>query len=513
MMYADDLGLGDVGLYGGSACRIPTPHLDRLGAGGRVFHQGYATAATCTPSRLSLLTGRYPWRFERSGILAGDEALVIPPGVHTLPGLLREAGYATGIVGKWHLGLGRGDLDWNRPIAGGPLDVGFDEAFVLAATNDRVPCVYLDDDRVANLDPADPIEVSYDPDRPLTQRPIGRDAPESLSMPFSHGHDMTVVNGISRIGTMSGGESALWDDATMSDIFLERALGFIESHADRPFFLYQAFHQPHVPRVPNPRFIGATDLGPRGDVIVELDWCVGQVVAKLEALGLAENTLLIFSSDNGPVLNDGYADGAVERCGTHRPAGPLRGGKYSLYDGGTHVPFIANWPGVIEPGESDAVICQVDLFASLARLVGRPVPDGQAGDSRDLLDVVLGESEAGRDELVTEGFDGKTALRSGPWVYIPPHPGPARDENTGIELGNADQPQLYHLGEDVGQARDRAADKPEVLRRLELRWREQTGPAQRNTRHPTAASPPTHRVPGRRPRRLPPQPEASRGAT
>ena len=368
VMYADDLGFGDVSCYGATA--LDTPNIDRLASEGVIFYQGYATAATCTPSRYSLLTGSYSWRNERAHILPGDAPLIIDPGTATLPSVLKEAGYTTGVVGKWHLGIGEGNQNWNEPLPLTPLDIGFDESFIMAATNDRVPCVYLDGRDVVGLDPSDPIEVEYDRNKPFPDLPTGKDNPELLKMMFHHGHDMSIVNGVSRIGYMRGGEAALWVDEDMADVFLDKAVSFVERNKDNPFFLYYAFHQPHVPRLPHPRFVGRTGLGPRGDAIAEMDWCVGEMLDALDRCGLKEDTIVVFSSDNGPVLNDGYYDEAVELCGDHRPAGPLRGGKYSMYDGGTRVPFIVSWPGTVETGESDALVSQVDFLASFAALAG-----------------------------------------------------------------------------------------------------------------------------------------------
>ncbi len=467
ILYADDLGYGDLGCYGGPG--VPTPNLDRMAREGLRFAQGYATAATCTPSRYSLLTGSYPWRNKAAQILAGDAPLIIPAGCPTLPALLRSAGYATGIVGKWHLGLGSGTLDWNGDIAPGPLDVGFEEAFFMPGTNDRVPCVYVRGRRVAGLDPADPIEVTYDPARKFPGIPTGRDNPELLRLRPSHGHDMSIVNGVSRIGFMRGGRSALWKDEEMAEVFLAEAIAFLERHREHPFFLYYAFHQPHVPRLPGPRFAGSTPLGPRGDVIAEMDWCVGEVLQALDRLGLARNTLVVFSSDNGPVLDDGYQDRAVELTGSHRPAGPLRGGKYSLYDGGTRVPLIVRWPGTVHPGESPALVSQVDFAASFAALAGVSLPDEAAPDSLDLRPALLGQSHVGRQELVAEGIGARTVVRQGDWVFIPPYPGEAVSRTTGIELGNSREPQLYDLGTDIGERTNLASACPEIVEALSAR--------------------------------------------
>ena len=470
VMYADDLGFGDVSCYGATV--LDTPNIDRLASEGLVFYHGYATAATCTPSRYSLLTGSYSWRNERAHILPGDAPLIIDPGTATLPSVLKEAGYTTGVVGKWHLGIGEGNQNWNEPLPLTPLDIGFDYSYIMAATNDRVPCVYLDGRDVVGLDPSDPIEVEYDKNKPFPGLPTGKDNPELLKMKFHHGHDMSIVNGVSRIGYMRGGEAALWVDEDMADVFLEKAVSFVEKNKDGPFFLYYAFHQPHVPRLPHPRFVGSTGLGPRGDAIAEMDWCVGEMLDALDRCGLKEDTIVVFSSDNGPVLNDGYYDEAVELCGDHRPAGPLRGGKYSMYDGGTRVPFIVSWPGSVEIGESDALVSQVDFFASFADLAGVSLDADAGPDSVDVLDALLGQSDEGRAEIVLEGIQARTVLRQGDWVFIPPHQGPPVNTNVNIETGNSPVPQLYYLADDIGQIENMASIHPDVAERMADRLRE-----------------------------------------
>ena len=470
VMYADDLGFGDVSCYGATA--LDTPNIDRLASEGVIFYQGYATAATCTPSRYSLLTGSYSWRNDRAHILPGDAPLIIDPGTATLPAVLKEAGYTTGVVGKWHLGIGEGNQNWNEPLPLTPLDIGFDYSYIMAATNDRVPCVYLDGRDVVGLDPSDPIEVEYDKNKPFPDLPTGKDNPELLKMMFHHGHDMSIVNGVSRIGYMRGGEAALWVDEDMADVFLDKAVSFVETNKDNPFFLYYAFHQPHVPRLPHPRFVRSTGLGPRGDAIAEMDWCVGEMLDALERCGLKEDTIVVFSSDNGPVLNDGYYDEAVELCGDHRPAGPLRGGKYSMYDGGTRVPFIVSWPGNVETGESDALVSQVDFLASFAALAGVSLDADAGPDSVDVLDALLGQSDEGRAEIVLEGIQAKTILRQGDWVFIPPHQGPPVNTNVNIETGNSPVPQLYYLADDIGQIENVASVYPDVAKRMADRLRE-----------------------------------------
>lgn len=465
IIYADDLGFGDLGSYGGEG--IPTPNLDRMAREGVRFTDCYATAATCTPSRYSLLTGSYPWRNPRAAILAGDAPMIIGPNELTLPAALKRAGYATGAIGKWHIGLGDGKIDWNGEIRPSPQDVGFDESFVMAATADRVPCVYIENGRVKNLDPADPLEVSYAKDNPFPEVPTGRTHPELLTMPHSdEQHDGTIVNGVPRIGFSRGGKSATWDDTTMTDVFLDRTRDFLSRRKDAPFFLYLGLHQPHVPRIPSKAFAGKSDKGPRGDVIMEMDWMVGQVLDQLKSLGLDRNTIVVFSSDNGPVLDDGYKDGAAERNGTHLPAGPLRGGKYSLFEGGARVPTIVWGPGLVTPGDSAALLSHVDFFASFAHLAGKDLAPAETADSLQLADVILGKSKEGRDSLVTEGFGANTVVREGSWVFIPPYPGPKLFGDKQIESGNSKVPQLYDLSSDIGQRTNVAAENPDKVEHL-----------------------------------------------
>ena len=461
IIYADDLGYGDVSAYG--ATRLKTPNIDRLAHEGLRFTDAHSAAATCTPSRYALLTGEYAWRRPGTGILPGDAGLVIDTDRPTLASIFRGAGYTTGIVGKWHLGLGpAGGPDWNGDIRPGPLELGFDDAFIMAATGDRVPTVYIDDRRVAGLDPADPISVHYK--QPVGDGPTGRDNPGLLRMHPSHGHDQTIVNGISRIGYMTGGKAALWTDEDMGDVFTRRAVSFIERHRAAPFFLMYASHEPHVPRVPHPRFAGATPMGPRGDAIAQLDWSVGEILSTLDRLDLARNTLVLFTSDNGPVVDDGYRDEAVEKLGDHGPAGAFRGGKYSAFEGGTRVPFVVRWPARVKPGVSDALVSQVDLLASFAAMVDRLLPSGAGPDSQNMLDALLGTSRTAREHLVEQA--GTLAIRQGRWKYIAPGKGPRVNQNTNIELGNDPLPQLYDLANDPGERTNLAASQPEKAREL-----------------------------------------------
>lgn len=458
VIYLDDLGYGDVSANG--AIGLKTPNMDRLANEGMRFTQGYASSATCTPSRYALLTGTYPWREKRARILPGTAPLIIDTAQMTLPKMLRQSGYHTGIVGKWHLGLGSGEVNWNQHISPGPNEVGFDYAYILAATQDRVPTVYIEDGHVVNLDPNDPIEVNYK--KNFEGEPTGVDSRASLKMNWHHGHNASIVNGIPRIGYMKGGKKALWVDEDMADEFVVVAKEYISKHKDAPFFLYYALQQPHVPRTPHPRFVGSSGLGPRGDVILEADWCVGEIMDHLEKEGILEHTLVVFTSDNGPVLNDGYYDEAVEKNGAHQPWGPFRGGKYSLFEAGARVPFFTYWKGHIEPGVSDAMVTQIDLFSSIASLVGSEI---RAKDSEDLSSVFLGKGGTGRSSLVTEATT-RRAYRKGDWSMIPANNGIPLLKNVNIELGNDTIPQLYHLKTDIGQRENVALKEPEKLAEL-----------------------------------------------
>lgn len=458
IVYMDDLGYGDVSYNG--ATRLQTPNMDAMAMAGMRFNSGYATSATCTPSRYALLTGVYPWREKRAKILAGTAPLIIGTDQMTLPKMLKKEGYQTAIIGKWHLGLGNGNVNWNQLVSPGPNEVGFDYSYILAATQDRVPTVYIEDGNVVGLDPNDPIEVSYK--KNFEGEPTGLDNPELLTMKWHHGHNSSIVNGIPRIGYMKGGEAAKWSDIDMADHFLNGIQKYIKDHKDQPFFLYYPMQQPHVPRTPHPRFEGLSELGPRGDAIVEADWCLGELKKTLEAEGILENTLIIFSSDNGPVLNDGYYDDSDVKNGDHMPAGPYRGGKYSLFEAGTRVPFFTYWKGKIQPGVSDAMVSQLDIFSSLAQLVGSEV---RTNDSQPLLDLFLGQSDVGRNEMVLEATS-RTAFKKGDWVMIPPYKGPAVNKNVQIELGNNSDFQLYNLAEDVGQQNNLAEQQPEKLQEM-----------------------------------------------
>lgn len=469
VIMADDLGFGDVSCYG--ATEISTPNIDRLASEGLRFTSGYCSASTCTPTRYSFLTGRYAFRQDGSGIAPPNSPAIIKPGTTTIASILKQAGYQTAVVGKWHLGLGgEGGPDWNGELKPGPLEIGFDHCLLLPTTNDRVPQVYVKDHRVLNLDPADPLWVSMEPPD-IDNYPTGVTQRSTLKMDWSLGHSDTIHNGISRIGFYTGGRSARFRDEDLADKWIEESRKWIEGSKDNPFFLFFASHDIHVPRMPNERFQGKTKLGYRGDAIAELDWSVGQLLEILDRNNLTEETLVVFCSDNGPVMDDGYKDGALELRGSHRAAGPFMGGKYSVYEGGTRTPFITRWPSRIQPGVSDKIVCTIDLPASMASLAGVPLKEGECGDSFDLLAALLGDDDAlAREHLVQQdnGESGRFGLRNGRWKLVRHETGLASNKTVEEPLRFTPVPklQLFDLETDPGERHNLIDQHPEIAERM-----------------------------------------------
>jgi arylsulfatase A-like enzyme len=474
VIMADDLGFGDLSCYG--AKTFETPHIDALASGGLRFTSGYCTASTCTPTRYSMLTGTYAFREKGTGIAPPSAPALIAAGTPTIASMLKSVGYRTAVIGKWHLGLGGPEgPDWNGELKPGPLEIGFDYSFLLPTTNDRVPQVYVENRRVLNLDPADPLWVGDK--KPDENHPTGLTHRDTLKMDWTHGHNSTIHNGISRIGFYTGGEAARFRDEDLADKWVEKSVAWIEGNKDRPFFLYFASHDNHVPRLPHERFQGVTPHGFRTDSVVQLDWCVGELMKAVERLGLSDKTLFVFCSDNGPVMDDGYADGALEKRGEHRAAGPFRGGKYSVYEGGTRTPFVTRWKGTITPGLSDEVVSTMDLYASFATLTGAVMPRDAALDTTDVLDAFLGVKNArGRQEFVQQdnGSGGTFGFRLGNWKLLRHDSGKSRNFVVEETLGNIEVPryQLFDLSVDPGESEDLFVTRPEVASRLETRLNE-----------------------------------------
>jgi len=471
VIMADDLGYGDLSCYG--ATSLQTPNIDRLASQGQRFTSGYCSASTCTPTRYSFLTGTYAFRKKGTGIAPPNSPALIPANTPTIASILKSAGYQTAVIGKWHLGLGSDRPDWNGILKPGPLEIGFDRCLLLPTTNDRVPQVYVENHRVLNLDPKDPLWVGDK--KPSEDHPTGITHRDTLKMDWSHGHNSTIHNGISRIGFYTGGHAARFRDEDLSDKWVEESIAWMESNRDQPFFLFFSSHDLHVPRVVHERFQGATELGPRGDAIFELDWCVGELTKTLDRLKLSENTLVVFCSDNGPVMDDGYVDEALEKQGNHQPAGPYRGGKYNVYEGGTRTPFITRWTGKISPGVSDAMVCTIDLAASCAALAGTKVPDDACLDSFNVLDALLGaENAVGRDHLVQQdnGQGGNYGLRVGNWKLL--RHDSKRTKNTELKLQNRQvgRYQLFDLETDPSERTNVIEKQHEIAERLKQQLEE-----------------------------------------
>lgn len=475
IILADDLGAGDLSCAG--ATKIKTPNIDRLAAEGVRFTQGYAPSATCTPSRFSLLTGEYAWRqsAKKNTILDGDAPLCIEAGRLTLSAMLRQAGYQTGIVGKWHLGLGDGQtkVDFNKEVKPGPLEVGFDYCHIIPATVDRVPSVWIENHKVRNLDPSDPITVSYLTN--ISDEPTGLEHPELLTRyGADKQHACTIINGISRIGYMKGGHSARFQDEELPKTVVAKSVEFIEKHQDAPFFLEVGLFEPHVPRVAAPPFVGKSGCGLRGDVIEQIDWEVGEIMKALDRLKLADNTLVIFSSDNGPILFDGYFDRSEEDLNGHQPTGGLRGWKYLTYEGGCRVPLIARWPKQIKPRVSEQLFSLVDVYATLASIVGQVISADTAPDSLDMSNVLLGKTSKNlRSSSVLHGIGG-LALRQGDWKYIPAtekmKPGGmgsgANSADPRFAAATVPEPLLFNLAKDPNETTNLTAKHPDKAAEL-----------------------------------------------
>ena len=392
-----------------------------------------------------MLTGEYAWRQKGTGILPGDAPLIIEPGRVTLASMLHDAGYATGVVGKWHLGLGRGRPDWNGEIKPGPLEIGFDYCFIIPATGDRVPCVYRREPsrrrpRSGRSDSRSAIRAK------VGNEPTGAERPDLLTIKTTpgHGHDNTIVNGISRIGYMTGGKAARWHDEDMADTLTQQAVEFIKRNRDKPFFLYFATHDIHVPRVPHPRFRGATKMGPRGDVIVEFDWSAGQVLHALDELEPdGQHARHFHAATTARWWTTATWTTPSKSSASHKPAGPLRGGKSTVFEGGTRVPFIVRWPKHVPAGStSDALVCQIDLLASLAALTNQKLPNHAAPDSVNVLPALLGESETGPRQ---PGRAGPNRSRCGKEI------GNTSNQRRSGSRGSMPRPQLYNLADDLAE--------------------------------------------------------------
>lgn len=460
ILYADDLGYGDLRCYNRES-KIPTPHLDRLSRQGLRFTQGYSSSGVCSASRYALLTGRYHWR-DFYGIVNSFGPSVIPPDRLTLPGMLRSQGYATAAIGKWHLGWdwnaikkpaakpreegtqpvwGPEAFDWSQPIPDGPLAKGFDYYFGDDVIN-FPPYCWIENDKVLAA-----------PDTMMDT---------SLWKPIKEG------NWECRLGPMVSD----WDPYDNLPSLTRRGVEFIRSRRgeQQPFFLYFCYPSPHAPIIPNDRFDGKSQAGPYGDFVVETDDSVGQLLRALEETGQAENTIVIFTADNGPEI---YAYPREQTHG-HWSSHPLRGLKRDIYEGGQRVPFLIQWPAVIQPNSaSDAIVSQIDLLATLAAIVACQLPDNAAEDSHNLLPLITGEVEFVRSTHVHNTAANRFAIRHENWLLINRSDGYGSKRNGAWESRNRYPPQsegaveLFDLKTDVSQKRNVAADFPEKVTQLQ----------------------------------------------
>ena len=463
LIVADDLGYGDLSCYGAKS--VLTPVTDSIARSGVRFTDAHACAATSTPSRYALLTGQYPFRKQGTDVAAGNAAMIISPEQPTLADIFKEAGYATAAIGKWHLGLGSttGEQDWNGTLDSSPADLGFDYHYIMAATADRVPCVYIENGRIAHPDPSAPIEVNYR--KNFEGEPTGKSHPHLLTkLRSSHGHDQSIVNGIGRIGYMRGGGKALWKDETIADSIALHATDFIDRNAGNPFFLYLCTNDVHVPRYPHERFRGKSPMGLRGEAILQFDWTVGKVCDALRRNHLTDNTLIIITSDNGPVLDDGYADQAEELAGDHQPGGRLRGGKYSTFEAGARVPFIVSWPRYAATGKvSHALVSHIDALQTFVSLTGQVPTESLPTDSRTCLPTWLGAEDTPVAFTVKMASNHALSLRAGKWKYIEPSRGSAMVPwGPKIETGYLSEPQLYDMETDEEERLNVAKEHPDI---------------------------------------------------
>lgn len=447
IILSDDYGYGSLGAYGADPELIRTPNLDRLAREGRRFTAAYTPSSVCTPTRYALLTGRYCWRtsLNHGGVANTLDPLLIETSRPTIASLLKKHGYATGFVGKWHLGYGTEPrVDYTKELKPGPLELGFDYQFAVPQNHNDITRVFVENHRVFGLRSA---KLTPAPGR------LGLDAPER-------------------------------DDPKTTGELTDRAIAWLEKQQGRPapFFLYFAPVAVHELITPSAEATGTSKAGPYGDFIHDLDRSVGRILAALEKQSALENTLILFTSDNGGVVNPGSKSGASKTAMDSglKINGALRGGKHDVWEGGFRVPFIVRWPGRVPAGTTSAeMIGIVDTFATLAAVVGeaRLDPATTAPDSYNVLPAFTGARAATplRPDLILQSASGVYAIRSGPWKWVEgiaaTAPGKKKKATEGPK-GDQYRPQLFNLADDPAETRDVAAEHPEVAQRLSTRLRE-----------------------------------------
>lgn len=471
LILADDLGYGDLSCYG--ATKVQTPNIDKLAAEGRMFTDAHSASAVCTPSRYGLLTGEYPMRKNIWGPCNHEQSLLIETDKLTLAQLFKNKGYATAVVGKWHLGFGTGKTDWNKPLRPGPLELGFDYYFGVPKVNSGYPYVYVENDAI----------VGYDPNDPLV---IGKGVTPTKTTTYPEAAGKKTANAF-------GGAKkahAMYDDEKTGPLLVRKTVEWIEENKEKPFFVYMPTTNIHHPFTPSAPWKGSSQAGLYGDFIQEFDWMVGEVVKCLEENGLADNTLIIVTSDNGGMFNRGGQD--AFKAG-HKQNGDLLGFKFGVWEGGQRVPFIAKWADRIKPGTTSAqLISGVDMLATFAALTEQAVDEKQLADSVNVLPALLGEPEAPlRDHLVLLPRQAThVSIRKGKWMYIPKQgaggfkgkPGShgaggpmcaafVGSENSDFDSKgkykkNAPHGQLYDMEADLSQTTNLYNEYPEVVQEL-----------------------------------------------
>ncbi|MGJ8656612.1 MAG: sulfatase family protein [Akkermansiaceae bacterium] len=487
LIFADDLGYGDLSCYG--ATKVQTPNIDKLATEGRRFTDAHSPSAVCTPSRYGLMTGEYPMRANEGRGLWGPcsptSKLLIDTDKMTIASLLKQKGYDTSCFGKWHLGFGTGTTDYAKPLRPGPLELGFDYYFGVPVVNSAPPYVYVENDTVVGMTADDPIVLLDKQDRKGNVTPLTK---------------LTKEHG-ARVGNWFGGAKAahkLYNDFELGTELTNRATKWIGERGSNPFFLYLATTNIHHPFTPHPRFQGTSKAGLYGDFIHELDWMVGEVVKALEAKGVADNTLIIFTSDNGGMFNhnayQAFQDG-------HRQNGDLLGFKFGAWEGGHRIPFIAKWPGKIKPDTvSTQMISSVDLLATFAAITEQDVDSAKLADSVNILPALVTDTEKPVREtlLVTPRYAAQIMVRKGKWCYIgaqnsggfngQPGSHAAGGSISAAYIGNlnsdfdakgiykpdAPEAQLYDLEADVNQTKNVYTDYPEVVQQMKTLLAEAT---------------------------------------
>ncbi len=461
---ADDLGYGDLSCQG--AVKVRTPHIDRLAQEGRRFTDAHSPCSVCTPSRYNLITGRYCWRtWDGGGTVWANDPLLIEPDRYTLADLFKEHGYRTACLGKWHLGFGTPGMegwddvlgpDYNRELKPGPLELGFDYFWGFPHVG-QYPHFIIENHRVLGLDPKDPIRITPDPR-------------EGFELDYLHRPRAGLA---AKLG-QEGGESALYENEKLCDMLTARAVKWLDEYqVGEPFFLYLAHRNIHGPLTPAERFKGTSQIGVYGDFVNELDWSVGQVLDALDRNGLTENTIVMFSSDNGGIYR--YEPIDHPEIEGHPINGPLRGQKTSVYEGGVRVPLLARWPGHVAPGSVDesSLIALTDVFATFAELFQKPLPGNAAEDSFSLLGALLDRQPGTppRESLVMDSYIERMAIRRGPWKLIMgQNGGGAKAEET---IDPTQPPGLlYHLGDDIGEATNRYLENPDQVKALTAEYQE-----------------------------------------